>query len=136
MWELVAVAIAGFSALVLAISFIWWLVSWGRKNEGELRARDKQIADYKASNADIIRSLEGVEQTLAAERRATRAAERQRDEALNLAQALAAKSPAALTDAIRAQLQRLQVLVQEVPASATAESGGEAGSVHGPAAPD
>lgn len=134
----VVVAVGGFGVIALQIAFSWWLVKWGRKDEGELRVQQSRIDELDRAVEDRDIALAGAKSALARERAALSAAEEQRASAIKLVETLAADNPGAVADAIREQLARLQALsrVPKVPAGPAGDGDREADPVHGGSTPD
>lgn len=128
----VAAALGATGLLVLVVAFIWWLVSWGRKDEEQLRAGDARIDELGRAVEDRDRTIATLQDEAKRDKAALAAAEKQRATAIQLVEKVAKDSPSAVSAAIRSQLERLQALsrVPQVPAGAAGEGGGGEGAVH------
>lgn len=132
-----AAALGAIGLVALLVGFGWWLVAWGRKDEGELRSRESRIDELERAVEDRDRAIAHWEQASVRDKAALAATEEQRASAIKLVEELAAKSPAVVSHAIRDQLARLRALSQvpKVPPSPAGEAGGGTGGVHGAPTP-
>ena len=128
-----AAALAGIGLLALVIAFIWWLVSWGRKDDAALRAQDGRIDELRRSIDARDQAITALQDDAVRSKAALAAAEKQRATAIALVEKIGKDNPGAVAGAIRDQLDRLralQAVVPGVPATASGEGDHGDDAVH------
>ena len=119
---MVAVVIGSLILVGSMVALSFWLARWARASAGELSAgraeRDAlthRVDELTGHVQDRDRAIKDKTEELDRERAARAAIAGQRDEAMALVDALAAKNPNAVAVAVRDKLKRLRALAAEVP---------------------